>query len=163
MLTSQKPASAIISITAALTLPLVAGALVSCTAATAPETDEASSSSASPSGSSATPRANSAPILGAVSPHGNCDPEIIDIDHERPTAHITYTGHEGDHIVVQIRFTDDSGAAQTKDSEFTLAKGMTGMQLPTDVPNDSISEISVSALSGSGQPGTCKIPVNGAR
>ncbi|ALA68723.1 hypothetical protein [Corynebacterium lactis] len=162
MRTPKQPLSPIHSIAAAVTLALFSGALVSCGADAPPKAGKGPDDASSVGTSSAPHRPSDAPILGVVSPHGDCDPAVVDIDHERPTAHITYTGQEGDHISVKISFTDDNGAGQTKESEFTLAKGMTGMQLPTDVTNDSISEISVAAISGPGQPGTCTIPVNGA-
>ena len=97
------------------------------------------------------------PILGDVSPDGKCDESVIGIDHERPTAHITYKGQPGDKIRAEIIFMDDSKESKTQ--SFEMGSMQDEMQLPTNIPNSSISNIKVNAEGRVGTPGECTIEV----
>lgn len=56
----------------------------------------------------------------------------------------------------------DEVSAEIDESDFTLSDGINELLFPTGIPNDSITRISVKAVEGSGLPGSCVIPVNGA-
>ncbi|MCK7638398.1 hypothetical protein [Corynebacterium pygosceleis] len=108
-----------------------------------------------------TPRPTDAPILGEVSASGDCDPEVIDIDHRKPSADISYTGRPGDAIDIRIVHEPETGGKQNTDYGIRLDGGATGWQIPSGIPNATIHEIVVTAVGGTGVPGECRIPVNG--
>ena len=97
-------------------------------------------------------------ILGNVSADGRCDPAVVDIDHEKPTAYITYRGQPGDHVELELVKVDESLEAEIQ--SFELSDTQNEMQIPTSIPNESISEINVSADGRVGKPGQCVIEVN---
>lgn len=97
------------------------------------------------------------PILGQVSPEGSCDETVIGIDHNRPTAHITYKGQPGDKIKVEIRYNSPEKTPTIQ--SFELGSMQTEMQLPTGIENSSISNIKVTAEGRVGAPGECTIEV----
>jgi hypothetical protein len=97
------------------------------------------------------------PILGNVSSDGKCDPQVVDIDHQKPVAFITYQGQPGDRIEVKIG--KESGSEEPETISFEMDSHQTEMQLPTSIPNSSISEISVTAEGRVGKPGECVIEV----
>lgn len=103
------------------------------------------------------PRGEHEPILGNVSGDGACDPTVIDINHERPTAHVTYHGKPGDEIEVIFVFHDEDRTAEHQ--HFTLKENMTEMQIPSNIENAAISRIDVVAQNGNGIAGSCFIKV----
>ncbi|KQB87088.1 hypothetical protein [Corynebacterium lowii] len=103
------------------------------------------------------PRDPEAPILGAVSEEGHCDPEVIDIDHERNTPYVTYHGQPGDAITLQ--FVANDGVTVLEESDFELSSRQTGHHALSGLYNGDISGIHVTANGRVGQAGTCVIPV----
>ena len=108
-----------------------------------------------------TPRPAGSPTLGEVSASGECDPEVIDIDHRKPSADITYTGRPGDAIDIRIVHEPEPGEKQNTDYGIRLDEGATGWQIPSGIPNATIHEIVVTTVGGTGTTGECRIPVNG--
>lgn len=98
------------------------------------------------------------PILGAVGADGACDESVIAIDHEKPTAHITYRGQPGDRIKLTIGSDTSERAAEVQD--FELTGKLTEVQVPTTIPNDTIPHIDVEADGRVGRAGHCVITVN---
>lgn len=111
-----------------------------------------------PSANNAHSRKPDEPILGNIGPNGACDESVIAIDHEKPTARITYHGQPGDHIKLTINSNSPEREAETQ--EFELSSTLTEMQIPTDIPNDTIPNIQVEADGRVGLAGNCVIEVN---
>lgn len=74
------------------------------------------------------------PILGEVDETGACDASIIDINHQKNTAHITYKGQPGDDMFVRIVLLD--GSEESYHCE--LGRGHTEWQIPTTIFNGDI-------------------------
>ena len=139
-------------------IPVLCSATLLATAASCSPPNERESTAPS---AHLTPRPAGAPILGEVSASGECDPEVIDIDHRKPSADITYNGKPGDRIDIRIVHEPDPGEKQNTDYGIRLDEGATGWQIPSGIPNATIHEIVVTAVGGTGMTGECRIPVNG--
>lgn len=100
-------------------------------------------------------------ILGEVSPEGMCDPSVVDIDHERPTAHITYHGQPGDMLEIKISHRSESGHIAEDVQYVEMSSTQIEAQVPTVIQNEDIYGIHVVANGGVGKSGECHIPVNG--
>lgn len=96
------------------------------------------------------------PILGAVSHDGLCDPSVVDIDHEKNTAYITYWGDPGDKVTLDILLY----GGKVKNESFKLAPNQRGVHIPSGIYNGDIDRIQVHAEGTTGKPGSCMIAVN---
>lgn len=79
------------------------------------------------------------PILGTGSADGLCDESVVKIDRGRPTADITYVGQPGDRVEITLKRTAESEPPVVQ--SFEMSRMQTEMQLPTGVPNETISEL----------------------
>lgn len=109
--------------------------------------------------------ASFAPLVGNVTADGACDPEVIDIDHERPTMSLIYNvpdGYPEAELTSIVHFTDP-----TRDAEDGGGLGYGGggngsrASLITDVPNEDIDyvEVTVTAHDAPDTSETCTIDV----
>ena len=134
-------------------LVLGSSALAACQPATGPDPVEIVET-----------RSPNAAILGDVAEDGECDHSVIDIDHEKPTAKITYFGQAGDRVDLKI-ITNFSGNEGFEEEQIDLGRrgaapqGRLEYQVPTSIPNESIDRIEVAAVAGVGKTGQCFIPV----
>lgn len=141
----------------ALLLTATAGLLVGCSASQEDVNTSLSKDTKEESFSDMEIRNPNDFILGDKSTDGRCDESVIGIDHEQPTADITYRGQPGDKIKAEIRYKDKSKEPTIQ--SFEMGSTQTEMQLPTNIRNSSISDIKVTAEGRVGVPGECTIEV----
>lgn len=102
------------------------------------------------------PRSTEENILGRVSQQNECDPSVIDIDHDQFTAMIEFHGQPGDRISLRYIGTDGQ---ETGHDSFELGSTDTRHVLGTGIPNSDLKQINVEADGRVGKGGTCFIPV----
>lgn len=95
-------------------------------------------------------------LLGTVGPDGTCDPTVTDIDHEKPTAYLSYEGQPGELVTITFLMKDGSSS----DEKLDLTDQTVKWHIPTDIYNGDIDKIKVVATSHDGETGTCFIPVS---
>ncbi len=125
-----------------------------------PDDDTAAGTTAGPSGGTSTP---AAPVLGDVSADGHCDPDVIDIDHGRPTMALIYNvpaGRPDGELTTMVHFTDPGRDAEPGGGfGYGGAGDGSRSSLVTGVPNEDIDHIEVTATTDDGSAGTCTIDV----
>lgn len=134
--------------------PVILLALAGCS----PDEDAPSETS---TGTSA--ELTSVPVLGNTAADGSCDPDIIDIDHERPTMALIYNvpaGRPDGELTTMVHFTDPGRDAEPGGGfGYGGAGDGSRSSLVTGVPNEDIDHIEVTATTGDGSTGTCTIDV----
>lgn len=97
-----------------------------------------------------------APLLGEVSTDGHCDPNVVDIDHEKNTPHLEYHGFPGDHL--HLAFVGNDGTT-LREHDIDLPEGSTGHQAISSIYNGDIKHIAVDVTAPDRQAEHCIIPV----
>lgn len=117
--------------------------------------------------SETTATAPSAPILGDISDDGACDPEVIDIDHERPTMSLVHNvpyGYPEHSLSTMLHYIDPERAPQSGGGGGSKGGSGGGVsRLITEFPNADIDFIEVTATAtdedGNDVTETCTIDV----
>ena len=134
-------------------VPLTVAALAGCSS-------DDDSSSEPPSGTSSA--ALSTPS-GNVSADGSCDPEVIDIDHERPTMSLIYNvpaGYPETELTTTVHFDDPTRDAESGGGlEYGGGGNGSRASLLTNVPNEDIDHVEVTVTTNNGATETCTIDV----
>ncbi|MDO4915815.1 hypothetical protein [Corynebacterium sp.] len=127
---------------------------ISTTSAEQSSNEESHSDSSSP-----TPSNSTQPSTGHfVNSDGTCNPDVIDINHEKNTAETHYHGLPGDQVAMKFYDINGNKIKQT-DSGFSAGKTGEGPLFVTGVANADISYIGVKIEHKDGESQECKILV----
>lgn len=132
--------------------PVILLALAGCS----PDEDAPSETS---TGTSA--ELTSVPVLGNTAADGSRDPDIIDIDHERPTMALIWNipdGYPEAELTTTLHFTDPARNAEAGGG-MGYGGGSSRASLVTGTPNEDIDHIEVTATTAAGSARTCTIDV----
>lgn len=127
---------------------------ISTTSAEQSSSEESHSDSSSP-----TPSNSTQPSTGHfVNSDGTCNPEVIDINHEKNTAETHYHGLPGDQVAMKFYDINGNNIKQTG-IDFSAGTTGEGPIFNTGVLNADISYIGVTIKHENGGPQGCKILV----